>query len=53
MKQIHKEIENLKESSINMEDRVRSNICLYIVFERDYRKAEKQNENLRRRKYQN
>lgn len=47
MKQTHKEMENIKESLINMEDRVRSNIGLYVVFERDYREIEKHYKDLR------
>ena len=47
MKQTQKEIENIKESLLNMENTVRSNIGLYIVFERDYRATEKRYENLR------
>lgn len=36
----HKEMENIKESLINMEDRVRPNVGLYVVFETDYRGTE-------------
>lgn len=50
MKQTHKEMENIKESLINMEDRLRSNIGLYVVFERDYRETEKQYKDLRNEK---
>lgn len=40
LKEVKERLESVTESLINMEDRVRPNVGLYVVFETDYRGTE-------------